>query len=170
MRKTGNWAPDEWHNETLIWGALWWCNGQIRDPSDDEIGAPWWPDGKIWGPRPLILLKRYNTAPLHSFKLMGPKFKLEKIRCHACWKRIHGGSSISIVPFHAFIFQRLCDDLYQCLILVFSVIYLDSWGMGIYRVGPPSGYLKSFVLSFLFYLLFFFLSILYYFPSLSGPL
>ena len=63
-----------WRNGTLIWGAFWWCNGQIRDPSDDEIGAPWWPDGEIWGPRPLILFKRFNTAPLHSFKLMGSKF------------------------------------------------------------------------------------------------
>ena len=39
--------------------------------------------------------------------------------------------------------------------------------MGIYRVGPPSGYLKSFVLSFLP----FFFSILFhssFFPSLSG--
>ena len=79
------------------------------------------------------------------------------------------GSSISIVPF---IFQRLCDDLYQCLILIFSVIYLDSWGMGIYRVGPPSGYLKSFILSFLFILLFFFLVYIYsslFSLSLGGP-
>ena len=28
-------------------GALWWRNGQIRDPNDDEIAVPWWPDGKI---------------------------------------------------------------------------------------------------------------------------
>ena len=37
-RKTGNWAPygamEHWFQ------ALWWQNGQIRDPSDDEIGAP----------------------------------------------------------------------------------------------------------------------------------
>ena len=65
--KLGPW----WRNGTLIWGALWWRNGQI---SDDEIGSPWWPDGEIWGPRPLILFKWFNTAPLHSFKIMGPKF------------------------------------------------------------------------------------------------
>ena len=57
--------------------AIWWCNEQIRHPSDDEIGAPWWPDGEIGGPRPLglILFKRFNTVPLHSFKLMGPKIE-----------------------------------------------------------------------------------------------
>ena len=55
-------------------GAFWWRNGEIRDPSDDEIVTPWWPDGEIGGPRPLILFKQFNTAPLHSFKLMGPKF------------------------------------------------------------------------------------------------
>ena len=40
-----------------------------------EIGAPSWPDGDIGGPRPHILFKQVNTAPLHIFKLMpGPKF------------------------------------------------------------------------------------------------
>ena len=39
--------------------ALWWCNWQIRDPSDDEIGAPWWPDGEIGDPRPLVLETAY---------------------------------------------------------------------------------------------------------------
>ena len=57
----------------------------------------------------------------------------------------------SIVPL---IFQRLCDD-YHCLILVLSAIFLDSWGY--IGWGPPSGYLKSFLLSFLFFLFFFFL-------------
>ena len=78
MRKTGNWAPAWWRNRTLIWGALWWHNEQIRDPLDDEIARGWnWGPLMIWwgnlGPRPLILFKRFNTAPLHSFKLMGPK-------------------------------------------------------------------------------------------------
>ena len=64
-------------------------------------------------------------------------------------------------------FQRLCDD-YQCLILVFFVIYRL---MGIYQVGAPSRYLKSFVLSFLFFLfLFFFLFYSSFFClSLGGP-
>ena len=55
-----------------------------------------------------------------------------------------------------------------------SVIYLDAWGY--IGWGPPSGYLKSFVLffflSFLFFLFFlsFFFSILHFlfFPSLLG--
>ena len=57
-------------------------------------------------------------------------------------------------------FQRMCDD-YQCLILIFSVIYLDSWGY----IGwwPPSGYLKSLVLSFSFL----FFSILHFLFCLS---
>ena len=83
-----------WCNGTLIWGAFWWRNGQIRDPSDDEIGALLWPDGEIWGTRPLILFKRFNTAPLHSFKLMGPKFLLRNFGCHTSWKRIHGALNL----------------------------------------------------------------------------
>ena len=59
-------------------GGLWWYNEQIRDPSDDEIGAPWWPDGEIGNPRPLLLFKRFNTAPLYSYKLMGPQILNEK--------------------------------------------------------------------------------------------
>ena len=47
-------------------------------PFDDVMGklnwGPWWPDGEIGGPRPLILVKRFNTAPSHSFDLMGLKF------------------------------------------------------------------------------------------------
>ena len=43
--------------------------------------------------------------------------------------------------------------------------------MGIYRVGPSSGYLKSFVLSFLFFVFFFFFSILHFlFLFLPGAL
>ena len=38
--KTGNWAPDD-AMEKLIWGPF---------NDDDEIGAPWWPDGEIGGP------------------------------------------------------------------------------------------------------------------------
>ena len=44
MGKTGNWALDS-AMEHL--GALWWRNGKIRDPSNEEILAPWRPDGKI---------------------------------------------------------------------------------------------------------------------------
>ena len=57
------------------------------------------------------------------------------------------------------------------MILVFSVIYLDSWEY--IGWGPPSEYLKSFVLSFLFFSSFSFLlfSILHFLfcLSLGGP-
>ena len=121
-------------------GALWWCNGQIRDPSDGEIGPPWWGH---WWPRPRILSKRFNTAPLHSFKLMGPKYWeiLDVLQV----EKEYMGPQFLIVRL---IFQILCDD-YQCMILVFSLIYLESW---VYiSCGGPSGFLKSVVLSFLFF-------------------
>ena len=76
------------------------------------------------------------------------------------------GSSISIVPF---IFQRLCDDLYQCLILVFFVIYLDSWGMGIYRVGAPVREFENFCSLFSFFLFFFLFYSSLFSLSLGGP-
>ena len=82
---------------------------------------------------------------------MGPKFKLRNFRCHAS----HIGPLI---------FQRLCDD-YQCLILLFSVTYLNSWGY--IGWGPPSRYLKIFILSFLF-VLFYLFFFLFFFSSLSG--
>ena len=59
------------------------------------------------------------------------------------------------LPIFRFIFQRSCDD-YQCLILVFSVIYLDSWG---YRVGVPRPGI------FFFY---FFSFLHFFFVSFSG--
>ena len=38
-------------------GGLWWHNRQIRDPSNGENGASWWPDGDIAGPQ--ILIKKF---------------------------------------------------------------------------------------------------------------
>ena len=164
MRKTGNWAPDD-AMEHYFEGALWWRNGQIRDPNDDEI---WPPDDLMvkFGPRPLILLKRFNTAPLHSFKLMGPEFKLKKFRWHASWKRIHG-----VLNLHcSFYISKIVWWFIPMFDFGIFCHLLDSWGMGIYRVGPPSGYLKSFVLPFLPFIFFFFLfySSLF-FLSLGGP-
>ena len=83
--------------------------------------------------------------------------------------RAYMGSSISIVPF---IFQRLCDDLYQCLILVFSVIYLDSRGNGDIS-GAPVRVFEKFrsLFSFLPFLFFFFLFYSSLFSlSLGAPL
>ena len=60
--ETGNWALDGAVEHLEV---LWWCNGQIRDPSNGKIGAPWWPDGETRGPRPQIIFKWFNTAPLY---------------------------------------------------------------------------------------------------------
>ena len=158
--KLGPW----WHNGTLIWGALWWRNGQIRDPSD-EIEAPWWPNGEIW---PIIPFKGFNKAPLHSFKLVGPKFQLGNFRCHASRKRIHGALNL-----HCSSYISKIVWWYQCLISVFSVIYLRL--MGLYRVGAPVRVFEKFrslSLFFLFFLSFsYFFSILHFLFSLSlgGP-
>ena len=87
------------------------------------------------------------TCKLKKKKYMGPQF-----------------------PIFCLIFQISCDD-YQCLILVFSVIYLRL--MGIYGGGGGRpGILKSFFPSFHFFF-FFFLSFLFFvfffsFVSFSG--
>ena len=49
--------------------AFWWRNRQIR-----ENWGPWWPDGEIGALDHEVIFKRFNTAPLQSFKLIGPKF------------------------------------------------------------------------------------------------
>ena len=121
-----------------------------------ENWAPWWHDGEIGGSRPRIIFKRFNTAPLHSFKLTGPNFNWENLDDMQAEKEYMGPQ----FPIVRFIFKRLCDDN-QCLILVFSVICLDSW-------GAPSGYFKSFVLSFLFFFFHYFIFFLICF-SLGGP-
>ena len=123
---------------------------------------PLWPDREIWGPRPLILFKQFNTAPLHSFKLMGPKFKLRNFRCHASCKRKHRALNLHCSSY----ISNLCND-YQCLILVFSVTYVDSWGY--IGHGPRPGIWKiSFSLSFPSFFLFY--SSFSFFPlSLGGP-
>ena len=59
-----------------------------------------------------------------------------------------------LFPIVRLIFQRSCDD-YQYLIFVFFCHLLRL--MGIYRVGAPSEYLKSFVPYFLVFLFFSFL-------------
>ena len=150
-KKLGPW----WSNGTF--GALWLCNGQIRDPSNGEIGAPWSPGGDIGGPKWRILFKRFNTTLLYSFKLMGPNWEISDVMQD---ENEYMGPRFPNVHL---IFQRLCDG-YQCLIL-FSFIYLDLWGYIGWR--PPSGYLKSFVLSFLFFSSSYFFSFLFFLLSFS---
>ena len=139
--KLGPW----WRNGTLIWEVLWWCNGQIREPSDDEIGAPWWPDGEIWGPRPLILFKRFNTAPLHSFRLLGPLYLLRNFRCHASSKRIHGALNLHCS-------SHISKIVWWLPISDFGIFCHLLRLMGIYRVGAPVRVFEKFcsLVSFLF--------------------
>ena len=120
--------------------------------------APWWPDGEIGAPRPRILFKRFNIAPLHS-KRMGPKFLLRNCWCHARWKKIHRGPNSPLLVSYF----KDCV-MVQCLILVFSVISLDSWGYigwglrpGIWKCSFSfffSSFSFFFSLSFLFFILF----------------
>ena len=75
-------------------------------------------------------------------------------------------------PIFRLILQRSCDG-YQCLIFVFSVIYLDSWGGDIsssyIEWGPrPSIWKVSFLFSFLPLLFFLFFSSFAFLVSFSG--
>ena len=121
-----------------------------------------------WGnlsPRPLILFKRFNTAPLHSFKLIRSKFKLRNFRCHVSWKRIKGALNLYCSSSKIVWWLPIFDFGIFCHLLRL---------MGIYRVGAPSGYLKSFALSFLFFPFSFSFSFLFFvfffFLALGGPL
>ena len=153
-----------WCNGALIWGAFWWRNGQIRDPSDDEIGALWWPDGEIWGTRPLILFKRFNTAPLHSFKFMGPKFLLRNFGCHTSWKRIHGALNLHCSSY-------ISKIVWWLSMFDFGIFCHLLRLMRIYRVGVrPVWVFEKFrsLFSFLPFLFSSFFPSFSIFPSLSG--
>ena len=89
-------------------------------------------------------------------------------------KKIHEAQ----FPILSLIFQRSCDG-YQCLILVFSVVYLDSCGC-IGWVDPVRVFEKvsfhfffssfSFLFFFLFFLFFSFLFFIFFFCLfLGGP-
>ena len=131
-------------------------------------GSSWWSDGENWGTRPLILFKGFNTALLHSFTLMGPKSLLRNFRSHASWKIIHGAPNL-----HCSYNISKIVWWFSMLILIFSVIYVDS--RGYIGWGPRSGIWKVsfslffYFLPFLFFFPFFF-SILHFlfFPRLSG--
>ena len=93
-----------------------------------------------------LLFKRFNTAPLHSFQLMGPKFNWEILDFKQAEKEylhraliLHCSSYISKIVWWLPIFD-------------FGIFCHLHTLMGIYRVGPPTGYLKCFVLSFISYL------------------
>ena len=91
---------------------------------------------------------------------MGPKFKLRNFRCHASWKGIHGALNLHCSSY-------ISKIVWWLPMFDFGIFCRLLRLMGIYRLGPPSGYLKNVVLSFLpFYL--FFLFFIFFFSSLSG--
>ena len=144
----------------IILGALWWRNGQIRDPSDDKIGAPWWPDEEIQGPRPQILFKRFNTASLHS-NLWAPNFDWEILDVVQAEKE-YMGPQFSIVHL---IFQRWLP------MFDFGIFCFLRRLIGIYRVGASIWVFEKFRSLFSFLLLFFFSFLHFFFVSLyRGPL
>ena len=90
MTQRGNWKPSikRWGNWGLnylmgkreirplmaqwnIWGPFDDAMGKLETLAMGKLPPPPWGH---WWPRPRILSKRFNTAPLHSFKLMGPKY------------------------------------------------------------------------------------------------
>ena len=161
-----------WRYGSLIWGALWWCNEQIRDPSDDEIGAAWWPDGEIGARyRPLILFKWFNMALWHSFKRMGPKFKLRNFICHASWKRIHRALILHCSVYISKIvwWLPMFDFGIFCHLLKLKRIYRMGPRPGIWKVSF-SLFLSSFFFFFLPFLFFIFIVCLSGASLAPGPL
>ena len=137
----------------------------------------------MWKLGALVLSKRFSTAPFFSnglirlhctlSKLLAPNFNRENLDVMQAEKE-HTEPKFSIVPRT---FQRLCDD-YQCLILVFSVIYLDSWDISggvpvrVFEKFRSLFYFLSFF-SFFFFFFSFLLFIFFFFFVLSlsrGPL
>ena len=102
-------------------GALWWCNGQIETLAMGKLGPL---DGDIGGPWPQILFKRFNTASLHSFELMAPRYWeiLDVLQVEK--NIIYMGPNSSLFVSY---FKDCMMTTMQCMILVFSLIYLDSW-------------------------------------------
>ena len=98
-------------------------------------------------------------APLHSFKLMGPKFWLRNFRCHASWKRMHGALNL------------------HCSSYISKIVrWLPMFDFGIFCThgdisgGAPVRVFEKFHSLFSFSCLFlFFFSILHFpFPPLLG--
>ena len=162
MRKLGPW----WCNGTLIWGALWWCNGQIRDLSNDEIGTRDDLIGKLRTLDHIFFsngLIRLNCA---LSNVWAPNFHwemLDVMQEYMVALILHCSSYVSKIVWWLPIFEF---GIFSHLLKL----------MGIHWMGPPSGYLKSSVLSFLFFMFFLFYSsfsvlFIYFFLSLSqGPL
>ena len=105
----------------------------------------WW--GNL-APRPLILFKWFNTAPLYSFKLMGPKFKLRSFKCHVSWKRIHGALNL------------------HCSSYISKIV----WWLPMFDFGIFCHLLRLMgIFFFFFFFFFFFLFFILFFPLSRGP-
>ena len=131
----------QWANKTPQW---WWNWGRLMT---------WWGN---WGwYRPLILFKRFDMALWHSFKRMGPKFKLRNFVCQASWKRIHGALIL-----HCSVY--ISKIVWWLPMFDFGIFCHLLKLMRIYRMGPCPGIWKVlfslFPSSFFFF--FFFLPFL----------
>ena len=145
--------------------------GKLETLAMIKIGAPWWPCGEIWGPRPLILFKRFNTASLHFFKLNGPNILIEKFQMSCKLKKNTWGP-------HSPLFLLYFKDcvmitnvwFWYCLSSTQTHGDISGWGScpGIWKVSF-SLFFYSF--SSLFFSFFYFFSFLFFiFLSLSwGP-
>ena len=84
MGKTGNWALDSTMGHLGPFGDAMGKSETLVMRKLEPLMSWWWEN---WGPRPGIIFKRFNMDPLHSFKLVGPKFQLRNFRWHASWKK-----------------------------------------------------------------------------------
>ena len=143
-------------------GALWWRNGQIRDPSNEEIGAHCWSDGKIEGPIDHELFSN-GLMWLHYTlsNLWVPNFNWEILDdMKAEKKKIHEAP----IPHFSSHISKIVWWLPMFDFGIFCHLLRVSHGDILGR-SPPSGYLKSFISSFLF-----FSSFSFSFVSFLGPL
>ena len=102
------------------------------------------------------------------FQTYGPQILIEKFRCYASWKRIHGALIL-----HCSVYISKIVWWLKCLILVFSVIYLNSWGYigwGPVRVFKKFRSLFSFLPFFFSFLFFIFIVCLSGDSLAPGPL
>ena len=164
--KTRNWALD---GATEHLGPSDYAMDKLETLAMGKLGPLmiWW---RYWGPRSRSSFQTVYTTPLNSFKLMGPNWEiLDVIQA----EKQYMGPKFPIVHL---VFQRLRDG-YQCLILIFSFIYLDLWGY--ISGGAPVRvfekfrslfflfFLSSFLFFFFLFFVFFLFSFLFFLLSFS---
>ena len=104
-------------------------------------------------------------APLHSFKLMGPKFKLRNFTCYASWKRIHSALNLHCSSY-------ISRIVWWLPMFDFGIFCHLLRLMGIYWVGAPVRVFEKFCSLFFLPFFFFYSSFFYslFFPLSRGPL